>query len=221
MMTETQIREKFNEFNQLYFDNMLPQPKKIEFKFVKKYLGQFYWSAYYRLSNGEINPNAYSILRISTAWQMTDFEIEKVLIHEMIHSWQWVVGHSDIHGKWFKHKALEINAKTNWKYNISRNTAIENNVCLKGNKGKSAKCGIIFYTKGTQRYVAICPVKSINKIKNWFPNCYGVENVKFYLANIQKTDVFNCMKKSIRRVHSYHVGDNNKTAIENCIVSAI
>ena len=221
MWTEKQIRAKFDEFNQLYFDNILPQPKTIEFKFVKKYLGQFHWSASYRLYNGEINPNAYSILRMSTAWQMTDFEIEKVIIHEMVHSWQWVVGHSDHHGKWFKRKALEINAKTDWKYSIARKTAIANNTCLKGNKGKSSKCGLIFYTRYNQRYVAICPVKTINKIKNWFPCCYGVENAKFYLANIKNTTIFNYMKKSVTRVHGYRVGDNNKTAIENCIVSAL
>jgi len=221
MMTEEQIRAKFDELNHLYFNDILPQPKAIEFKFVKKFLGQFHWSARYRLSNGELNPNAYSILRISTAWQMTDFEIEKVIIHEMIHSWQWVVGHSDGHGKWFKHKALEINAKTNWKYNIARKTAIANNVCLKGNKGKSSKCGLILYTRYNQRYVAICPAKTIHKIKNWFPNCYQVENCKFYMANIKDTCVFNHMKKSITRVHGYRVGDNNKTVIENCIISAV
>lgn len=221
MWTEKQIRAKFDEFNQLYFDNMLPQPKTIEFKFVKKYLGQFHWSASYRLYNGELNPNAYSILRMSTAWQMSDFEIEKVIIHEMVHSWQWVVGHSDHHGKWFKRKALEINAKTDWKYSIARKTAIANNTCLKGNKGKSSKCGLILYTKGTQKYVAICPVKTINKIKSWFPGCYGVENCEFYLANIKNTTIFNYMKKSVTRVHGYRIGDNNKTEIENCLVSAL
>lgn len=219
-MTEQQIRAKFQEFNDLYFEGMLPQPKTIEFKFVKKYLGQFHWSSCYRFLNGELNPNAYSVLRISTAWQMTDFELEKVIIHEMIHSWQWVVGHCDNHGKYFKMKALEINTKTNYKYKISRMTAIENNTCLKSVCGKAEKCGVILYSKGSEKYIAVCSINSVNKIKAWFPNCYGVQNCKFYIVDTKKSSIFNHMIKSISRVHGYKFNDTKKSELKNCIISA-
>ena len=132
MLNEQQIRCLFDKLNKEYFFNSLPQPNRIEFKFVKKYLGQFHWDRLY-------SKGGTCAIRFSTAWQMTDFEIEKVLIHEMVHEWQWVVGHSDHHGYFFKHKAEEINRLSGNKYEISRLTNIENKVCLKDRKQSSKR----------------------------------------------------------------------------------
>ena len=120
MLNEQQIRGLFDKLNKEFFNNALPQPNRIEFHFVKKYLGQFHYNRLYA-------NHGTCVIRFSTAWQMTDFEVEKVLIHEMIHEWQWTVGHSDHHGAWFKHKANEINRLTNNKYKIARLTSLENN----------------------------------------------------------------------------------------------
>lgn len=222
MLTEQQIRAIFDNLNRLYFNNALPQPRYVEFHFVKKYLGQFHWTGKYRSLDGTINPGAYSILRISTAWDMTDFELEKVIIHEMIHSWQWTVGHCDGHGTWFKHKALEINLKTDYKYKIARLTSLENNRCLKGGYLKKDFEGVMVVYRTAKnydkKYVAIIPNASLTKIRSWFPKHPNIAYCQFYRA---KGEYLNWMKKSVKTVHGYVIPADKWGEIENCMIEKI
>ena len=143
---------------------------------VKSYLDQVQ-------NTGQYGKYGTCVIRFSTAWEMTDFEVEKVLIHEMIHEWQWMVGHSDHHGTWFKLKANEINCLTNNKYNISRVTILENNTCLKDAKKKFSG-GLIIYTHKSRPGVtfgAICPSTSLEHIKSWFPKNKNITSSEFYI----------------------------------------
>jgi hypothetical protein len=197
MVTEARVREIFDTFNKLYFNNELPQPNKIEFRFVKRYLGQFHWSGNYK------SLYASSILRISTAYTMTDFEIEKVIIHEMIHSWQWVTGHCDHHGKYFKMKAAEINAKTNNKYKIARQTELVNSECLKDiNKTFNGIAIVYVKTNDTVKYAAFCSKRSLRTFKKWMPTSSQVAEVHFYEA---KGDNLLVYRKSVKRIHGYRL----------------
>ena len=216
MLTELQIRSFFKNFNELYFNNELPSNFGIEFKFVKKYLGQFHWK-------GRYENNGTCVIRFSTAWQMTDFEVQKVLIHEMIHMWQWVHNYNDIHGRSFKDKATIINLKTQSKYAIARCTNIENKVCLKDKNKEQFKGYIVTYKNHCYPgaiFVARLTDNSFKKIKKWF----GVYNpslfdIKYYIA---QGEVYNDYMKSIVRVHGYKYSANEfKKKIESTIIREV
>lgn len=210
-MTTEQILSIYKNFNQLYFNNELPLPNAIQFKCVKKFLGQFSWRGTYK--NG-----GTCILRMSTAYHFTDFEIEKIIIHEMIHAWQWVHGYRDAHGRTFKLKATLINHKTNHKYSIARCTTIENPVSIK-DENKYFK-GLIM-TYNDTRYpgknmVAICTEKSIEYFRTWFTTKSEIHNVKYYKVS---SEYYNDKQKSIKIVHGYAL--TNKEFDENIIPSII
>lgn len=201
MLTESQIRNIFAYLNHTYFKGELPQPNKISFRFVKKYLGMFHWKGNYSLHSH----SGVCEIKFSTAYNMTDFEVEKVLIHEMIHEWQWVKGYHDHHGYSFKMKAREINALTNNKYNIARQTSLEDNTCLKDvRKGAFKGIVITYYSRRSpgERYCAVCSRRSAKRIKSWFPTHTGISNVHFYEATGK---VLNTIQKSVKRVHGYPV----------------
>ena len=214
MVTEAQVRSIFERFNQLYFNNELPQPNKVAFPFVKKYLGEFVWKGYYTVC-GEHNNAAQCTLNISSAWNMTYFEIEKVVIHEMVHEWQWVHGFNDHHGKSFRRKAALINHATNNKYAIARQTAIADHVCLKDTKKRAYNGVAIIYTTKRhpgQTYIAVCPMASYWRIKDWFPKATQITSCKFFLAHGKELNSF---KKSVRRVHGY---EYTKANVEKFLV---
>ena len=197
MLNEQQIRGLFDKLNKEFFNNALPQPRRIEFHFVKKYLGQFH-------PEGRYANHGTCVIRFSTAWEMTDFEVEKVLIHEMVHEWQWTVGHTDHHGVWFKHKANEINYLTNNKYQIARLTRLENNTCLKVTR-KNFTGGLILYTTKSRpdtTFAAICPYSSLIKIKTWLPKNKNIISTEFYLYD---GDGINGWKKSVKRIWGYPI----------------
>ena len=216
MLTELQIRAFFKNFNELYFNNELPYNFGIEFKFVKKYLGQFHWQGRYENSGT-------CVIRFSTAWQMTDFEIQKVLIHEMIHMWQWVHNYNDHHGRSFKTKAAIINMKTQSKYAIARCTKLENNVCLKDKNKEQFKGYIVTYKN--HRYPGIIFVarftdNSINRIKRWF-GLYdkNIYDVKYCIA---QGDIYNTYMKSVKYVHGYKLSASDfKKKIESTIIREV
>lgn len=198
-MTPEQIISIYKNFNKLYFDNELPLPNEVQFKCVKKFLGQFSWKGTYK--NG-----GTCILRMSTAYHFTDFEIEKVIIHEMIHVWQWVHGYRDAHGRTFKLKATLINHKTNHKYSIARCTNIENPVSIK-DENKCYK-GLIMTYKDKRHpgknMVAICTEKSIKYFNTWFTTKPEIYNVKYYKVS---SEFYNDKRKSIKVVHGYSYTD--------------
>lgn len=214
MLNEQQIRGLFDKLNKEFFNNALPQPNAIEFHYVKKYLGQFHW-------NGRYNNRGTCVIRFSTAWEMTDFEVEKVLIHEMIHEWQWTVGHSDHHGVWFKHKANEINRLTNNKYKIARLTSLENNTCLKETR-KSFTGGLIIYNTYSHPGVtfgAICPLDSFHSIQEWFPKHKNIYDAEFYMFS---GDGLKSWKRSVKRVHGYPIEKEEfKSKYANSIIRKI
>jgi hypothetical protein len=143
---------------------------------------------------------------MSTAYHLTDFEVEKVIIHEMIHAWQWVHGYRDAHGRTFKLKATLINHKTNHKYSIARCTSIENSISIK-DENKCYK-GLIMTYNDTRHpgknLVAICTEKSIAYFRTWFTTKSEIYNVKYYRVS---GEYYNDKRKSIKVVHGYTYTD--------------
>lgn len=191
MLTVDELKMLFNKLNSEYFFGVLSMPK-FEYKFVKRYLGQF-------------SIVGIPTISISSAWKMTDFDIECVLIHEMIHAWQWHTGNKLCHGASFKNKAKEINLKTNYKYNIARCTKISESCCLK--KGYKHKTGIrnviITYSqKNRPEYIMVAKLcnTSVEKILNWLPKKSTISNIEKYYGY---GSIFGKMTASRKNVHGY------------------
>ena len=102
-------------FNALYFDDILPPTNNmIIFEPVikkAKYLGCAY------------NTTPYKI-RLNFIYDLIELEWKNVLLHEMVHVWQFVMGYSGGHGKSFKMKAKEIN-KYGWNITTTHQNILE------------------------------------------------------------------------------------------------
>lgn len=93
------IRTHYAKYNSIFFENILPPVDKIILEpIIKKvgYLGMAY------------NTMPMKI-RINFIYDMVEIEWKNVLLHEMIHIWQYTMGYSGGHGKTFKNKMREIN----------------------------------------------------------------------------------------------------------------
>ena len=122
-ITTKYLAETFKKYNAMYFNNELPTPTFKVGRGVRR-LGCFT----YRKINGrfetmQITVSQYNGLR-------TQKDIDKTLIHEMIHLWQRVNGYSDVHGNSFKRKAQMIKVASNGEIDITRlskGVELENN----------------------------------------------------------------------------------------------
>lgn len=102
---EEWVKERYNVFNLLFFDNILPKPNEgIIFIVTNSKKIKSLGSAY--------PTNPYKI-RINFRYDLPEIEWEDTLLHEMIHIWEFLMGYSGGHGKTFKRKAKEIN-KYGW-----------------------------------------------------------------------------------------------------------
>lgn len=106
------LTEKFNEFNNTYFEGKLPMAK-FGYLHSTRVLGICY----------ENNIIKMTLNRP----EMTKHDFEEVLIHEMVHAWQNYMGYwDDGHRRSFVWKAQEINSKSNGYFHIARCANLEN-----------------------------------------------------------------------------------------------
>lgn len=191
-MNENQIRNLFSQLNTIFFQNQLPQPDKINFRFVKKYYGEF------EVANPFDWKSGYYI-NFSSAYKFTEFEYEKILIHEMIHVWQWFNNKTLGHGSSFKLKARELNMLTNNKYSISTYTQIENSVSLKDINKPQFEGYIITYkcVKNSDKiYISKCANNNaLKRFKMWVPNSYKIHDVHCYYV---KGQIYNSFPNSVK-----------------------
>lgn len=108
------LKNMFIKFNNMYFDNKLKMPI-IKISNTKSYLG--YCTYVPQL-----------IIKISTYFNRDMHDIETTMVHEMIHLWQYYNNCRDGHGKSFKQKAAEINARG--LHHISRCSLIDENITV-------------------------------------------------------------------------------------------
>ena len=95
------VKERYNVYNGLLFDNILPQPDKGIIFIVTnskkiKSLGSAYPTSPYKI-------------RINFRYDLSEIEWTNILLHEMIHIWQFTLGYKCGHGKTFNSKVKEFN----------------------------------------------------------------------------------------------------------------
>lgn len=109
--TEEYVRQSFDRFNTLIFGGGLP-PLPIRISRGTRFLGKLEYKRRYGLF-GKVTGRYDFLMRISAAKDMSPEELDDVIIHEMIHYSIALSGEEDtsVHGKLFRSRMAEINAK--------------------------------------------------------------------------------------------------------------
>lgn len=105
------MRHNYVIFNSLYFDNLLPPDNMMIFEPIIKsvnYLGKAY-----NCNSGFVSVKDPMKIRLNFNYDIVELEWKNVLLHEMIHIWEYTLGYKGGHGKLFKRKMNEIN-KYGW-----------------------------------------------------------------------------------------------------------
>ena len=109
------LYEKFDEFNNLYFENKLPRIL-IQINNNKSRFGYFRFNRY--SGCGMIGISNYDGLRKEIA-------IQKTLIHEMIHYWQYLSYKDTDHKHTFKAMSRKIYKLSKGKFDIKRQSNVD------------------------------------------------------------------------------------------------
>ena len=110
------IEENYIKFNHCYFNDLLPPigvgRMHIQLLDINKpvnYLGRAQWHLTSPNGCDNICNREYSIKINNYYSDLYEVEFQNVLLHEMIHIWQYIMGYKGGHGTSFKKKAKEIN----------------------------------------------------------------------------------------------------------------
>ena len=163
-ITTSFLTKKFNEFNAKYFNGEIPMVN-FTFSNTRNNLGMYFSRTH--------------TIRITKYYKnITEHDVEEILIHEMVHAWQHKTNHREVgrnrsHGPRFYAKANTINNQSNGYFHISRCTTLSeetkkgvkarvtNNhpliVCKKNNSdtyhvGKVTEVGLADFMRWLPRY---------------------------------------------------------------------
>lgn len=122
-------KRKYNELNSRFFGGKLPKDIKFEMSGTQNAVGDASCIVSNQPSPGSIpvGDNFVSKLKIRLSSyfnDITETEAEEVLLHEMIHIWQYVTipkaqWGANMHGTSFTNKMNEINRMSGGKYNVT------------------------------------------------------------------------------------------------------
>ena len=150
-ITLNYLREKFDEFNTSYFEGKLPRCLIL----INNNKSRFGFFRYNKISGGRcIGISRYYGLRKETA-------IQRTLIHEMIHFWQYLnYGKSD-HKITFKAMSRKIYQLSKGKFDIQRlsNADLEDNIPTEDKVIKPFKVFMV-YCKTREQYYLVSSTKT-------------------------------------------------------------
>lgn len=162
-ITIAYLTEKFNEFNTLYFEGKLPRCL-IQIDNTKRRFGCFRYNI---VSGGKsIRISRYDGLRKEIA-------IQRTLIHEMIHLWQYVNYGSTDHRRTFKAMSAKIYKLSSGKFDIQRlsNPDLETDTAIVNTASKNITPFKVFmvHNKTTdKRYILSASSTAVIDIHNYF-----------------------------------------------------
>ena len=160
-ITLNYLTEKFNEFNALYFDGKLPHCL-IQINNNKSRFGYFRYNKY---SGGRyIAISRYDGLRKEIA-------IQRTLIHEMIHFWQYINYGSSDHSRTFKAMSKKIYSLSNGVFDIKRlsNPDLEDNA-VEVKDIKPFKVFLVQYKSTNEYYLVSAASTNEIAMHNYFYN---------------------------------------------------
>ena len=166
------LNERFSHFNAVIFNSQLP-PVPIELSRATSFQG----ACTYRRKRGLLGRmQKYDFrIRISTAMEMSEAELEDVLIHEMIHYYIGVKGIKDssTHGNVFRSMADDINRRYGRHITVSHRLSREELVKMKGDKPRDRVVALVTMADG-RRGIKVLPMRD--------------DRVAFYCHNVSRSD---------------------------------
>ena len=169
------LTQKFNEYNNTYFNGQIPM---VSFSFSNT------------ASNlGLYNHRTHNIRITKFYKNITQHDVEEILIHEMIHAWQHKTNNQDIgyryhHGPKFYQKANSINAQSNGYFHISRCTKLSEETKSGGFAvAKGAKNPFIIGSKigDNTLYIGKVTENALQTFPNWLVPRYYDKIEFFYI----------------------------------------
>lgn len=205
LVTVSWIREKYNEFNKLYFDDLLP--KNLVFKVNRSKSSWGFASYRYDYSNDTIHPEA---ITISNYYDSPEYVKIQTLLHEMIHIKDYTFNPHhflknrrriskrtyDAHGSWFNEEAKRISKLSGFTItnHVTREESkvsalSEHSKRLIANKQNNALICVIYGTKYNFYFKTdITKLKTLKRtIKSYiFYKIGDIKKVKYYTFEDEK-----------------------------------
>ena len=209
MMSINQIEKSFNSLNYMYFNGDLPSVT-IKYCNSKSYMGLFC-----------IQKNKSHIIKINKHYNISDNDIEDILVHEMIHLWQYINGYKDWHGYSFIKKMNEINnyGKHNVSITEKRQFEMTNEI-----KSKMKSQYILVFEGANIGYRYISRIENIYNLSSIYRTLIkyrgynGCKNAKAYEVRHEYVDN---MRKSRKNVTTYTIELEKWNSISQTIIKEI
>lgn len=167
-LTETKLKEIFNEWNEKAFEGKLPTPN-FKLTTTKRILGS------YTLSK--------RLISISVFYDHTENEFVNTIVHEMLHYYihYFRIKDTSVHGRVWKRMANDLNKRFP-ELSIARCgtcSHVVNKSLLEGKR--STKKRIVFIGKGKDGnyYASIIPKKNLNHFRKVYTNWSFLSNIHF------------------------------------------
>lgn len=195
--TEEFVKEKFDEFNKLIFNNKLPNIF-IKIGKAKTQLGSISYKK--RTTINDIN--YYDLkLTISSCYDLQESELEDIIIHEMIHYYILHLRIKDTspHGKIFHEIMQKINSRFGRNITISKrqNKAITEEAKV-SNSPLRQHIICMAETPDGQHVITVIAKSRILAFWELLPNLFKLRNVKWYASIDKYFDRFpKCIKPKL------------------------
>lgn len=168
-------RDRFAHFNGLIFEGALP-PVEIRLSRARGFLGKLEYRKVCGLF-GRVKRCEGFVMKISTACDLPQDELDDVIIHEMIHYHIALSGVRDrsAHGPVFRAMMKDINARYGRHITIShRRTELQVQV------PDRERYIIVSRFKTGELGVTVCAQTRLQSIRRMLPRCYDIESMTCY-----------------------------------------
>ena len=206
------LQDAFDRFNRLCFAGNLPSVP-ISLGKARTYVG-ICTCRRQRKWNGKMSYSDFR-LRFSTRWDLPVAELEDTVIHEMIHYSIWLEGLKDTsaHGKIFRERMADINARFGRHITVSHRTTPEEREKAADNSRRPHVVALVFFRDG-RTGLKLLPRKS-ESVRRYHRNVLlsgRVERIEYYLSEdpwfnrFPTSGALNVIWRSEAEVRS-HLGD--------------
>lgn len=194
------LRERFAHFNRLIFAGRLPE-LPIALCEVTSFVGQY--KSKVRVAPDGVREHYDHLLRFSTAFSLTEREIEDTLIHEMIHYFIALNGLQDrsAHGLLFRAMMQAINEAHGRNIGISHRTTRQELDSARAVAKKWHVIAVLRFTSG-ELGVKVLP-RVIPKVIDYYRQISAAPNIKAVDLYLHNDGFFNRFPTSVgRRCHA-------------------
>ena len=174
------LRSSFDRFNDEIFGGSLP-PVEIRLSRARSFLGK----VEYKVRRGLLGIGAGNyafVMRISTSFDLSEAELEDVLIHEMIH--YYIAFHnlkdSSVHGETFRQIMEIINQKYGRHITVRHHGEPEQNLVRDGSTQYRKHYLCVSTFLDGNRGVTVCASTKIFELYRLLPKYYQISKMEWY-----------------------------------------